>query len=110
MKWLSRIFEPHTRTKARGKPRLLLLNGHHRHLTPEFMEYCKEQQIVVLCLLAHTTHLTQPMDVATFSSVKHWFRQEVEAYLRCGETRVLKSEFMEIYARSRPKGLTSKNI
>jgi transposase-like protein len=73
MGWLKRIFEPHTRDKARGKHRLIILDGHGSHLTPEFMEYCFENCTTALCLPAHTSHLTQPMDVSVFSSIKHWF-------------------------------------
>ena len=110
MGWLKRVFEPSTRNKANGNYRIIILDGHHSHLTPEFMEYCTEHRIIVLCLPAHTSHMTQPMDIAVFSPVKYWFRREVEAYLRCGEIRVPKAEFMEIYARSRPKAITAKNI
>jgi hypothetical protein len=110
MGWLQRIFEPHTQAKANGKHRMIIVDGHHSHLTPEFMEYCIQHRIILLCLPAHTTHLTQPLDVSTFSSVKHWFRLEMDAYLRCGETRVPKAEFMRLYAKSRPLAMTTKNI
>jgi hypothetical protein len=110
MAWLRCVFEPHTRDKANGKHRLIILDGHRSHLTLEFMEYCSEHLIILLCLPAHTSHLTQPMDVSVVSPVKHWFRLEVQAYLRNGEVRVPKAEFMWIYTQTRPKAMTDKNI
>jgi hypothetical protein len=108
--WLNRIFNPSTRAKANGKPRIIIMNEHHSHLTPEFLEACTQRHIILFYLPAHTTHLTQPLDVSVFSPLKHWFHREVEAYLRNGETRVPKAEFMQIYTQTRPQALTIKNI
>jgi hypothetical protein len=34
--WLKHVFNKHTRTRTRGRYRLLILNGHGSHVTPEF--------------------------------------------------------------------------
>src|SRR5947208_207365 len=101
MTWLRQIFEQHTKAKA--------VDGHGSHLTPEFLDYCEKHKIIVLCMPAHTSHILQPMD-RVFPSVKHWFRREVDNWLRFGETRVTKAHFMKIYSKTRPQAMTIKNI
>ena len=107
--WLKEVFDKHTRAKAKGGPRILIIDGHSSHVSPEFLEHCENRHIVVLCLPAHTSHILQPMD-RMFPSYKHWFRREVDKHLRCGEKRITKAYFMDILARSRPMAFTSKNV
>jgi hypothetical protein len=38
--WLQQVFDCYTAAKARRQWRLLILDGHGSHLTPEFLEYC----------------------------------------------------------------------
>jgi hypothetical protein len=37
---------------------MLVLNGYKSHVNAEFNEYYKENNIVLLCLLANSSHLT----------------------------------------------------
>jgi hypothetical protein len=110
LKWLEIHFEPHTRPQRKTDYRFLILDGHSSHLTPEFQEFCRNHRIILLCLPAHTSHMLQPLDVAVFSSLKHWYRREVDSRLRLGDIRVPKSEFLSIYAEARPRAFTDKNI
>jgi hypothetical protein len=107
--WLTKLFDPHTNQKASGQYRILVLDGHGSHVTPEFLEYCEEHKIIVLCLPAHTSHILQPMD-RVFPSVKHWFRREGDSHLRFGAMRVSKAEFMKIYHKTRPLSVTKEHI
>jgi hypothetical protein len=76
LNWLKRHFDPNTKAKARRRHRLLILDGHGSHLTPEFVHYCKDNRIILLCLPPHTSHMLQPLDVSCFSPLKHWFKRE----------------------------------
>src|SRR4051794_36054649 len=109
MAWMEKIFEPQTRDKANGQHRILIVNGHGSHLTPEFLDYAEKHKIIVLLMPSHTSHILQPMD-RVFPSVKHWFRHEVDSWLKLGETRVTKTDFMRIYSKTRPKAMTVETV
>jgi hypothetical protein len=107
--WLKQVFEPNTTRKANGRPRILILDGHGSHLTPEFLDYCDEHRIVILCLPPHTSHILQPMD-RMFPAYKHWFRREVDRRLRLSQIKVTKTQFLDILRISRPRGFTAENV
>ena len=66
--WLETVFDPQTRDKATGFPRLLVVDGHSSHYSYEFIEYAHSTNIVVLCLPPHTTHVLQSMSIFTLLS------------------------------------------
>jgi hypothetical protein len=103
--WIEKNFEPCTRDKANGQYRILIIDGYGSHLTPEFLDYSEKHKIIVLLMPAYTSHILQPMD-RVFPSVKHWFRCKVDSWLRLGETRVTKADFMRIYSKTRLKAMT----
>jgi hypothetical protein len=39
--WLEHVFEKHTAHRTKGVYRLLILDGHSSHVTPEFDLFCK---------------------------------------------------------------------
>ncbi|KAJ5903888.1 hypothetical protein N7504_006271 [Penicillium tannophilum] len=41
----------------KGKYRLLVLDGHGSHLTPEFDEICSQNDVVPICMPAHSVHM-----------------------------------------------------
>ena len=57
--------------QARSKRayRMVILSGHESHHSADFETYCKEKNIIALCLPAHTSHLTQPLDIGCFSTL-----------------------------------------
>ena len=68
--WLSTVFEPYTALRTKGIYRLLILDGHGSHITPEFDLFCTEHKIITLCMPAHSSHLLQPLDVSCFATLK----------------------------------------
>jgi hypothetical protein len=48
-----RHFDKHISSRTTGVYRLLVLDGHDSHLSAEFELFCKEHNIVTLCILAH---------------------------------------------------------
>ena len=51
-----------------SRPVLLILNGHSSHVSIEAIEFARSNNIHMLCLPAHTTHILQPLDVGVFKS------------------------------------------
>lgn len=50
------------------RPILLLYDGHSTHLDPRLIDAAIENQIIILKLPPHSSHLLQPMDLAFFKS------------------------------------------
>jgi len=68
-KWLSEIFEPQTReTCSKGlRKRLLIVDGHSSHVNRRFIDFCGDNDIILLVFPPHTTHRLQPLDVSVFA-------------------------------------------
>jgi hypothetical protein len=76
LEWLKRVFDPQTRERANGKPRMLLCDGFGTHETLEILEFCFENNIILCRLPSHTSHKLQPCDVAVFAPLKAAYRVE----------------------------------
>ena len=90
--WLREDFEPHTREKANGKPRVLICDGHGSHLTGDFVEHCYRNNIKLLILPPHSSHFTQPLDIAIFSPLKEYLTQALLPLLNTHINTVQKFE------------------
>lgn len=86
------------------------MNGHDSHLTPDFLDYCHAEKIKLLCLLAHSTHLLQPLDVAVFSPLQTYYSQFVDHNSQNGAGIIDKVLFLKGYAQIQPKAYTEANI
>ncbi len=70
IEWIKH-FDAEMKTKACGRCRLLLIDGHSSHYTLGFLEYAHEHCIEVLYYPSHSTHIYQGLDVVIFSVLKH---------------------------------------
>jgi len=96
MDWI-RHFEKHTRPRTVGGYRLLILNGHESHHLDEFEEYCKENNIITLCMPPHSSHILQPLDVRCFSPLKKAYGQQIEDMMRAHITHITKDDFFPAF-------------
>jgi hypothetical protein len=108
--WLQQVFEPQTRSRTVGRYRLLILDGHGSHMTPEFDKFCKENSILIECMPAHSSHLHQPLDVGCFSVLKRVYGDLVRAKMAVGVHHIDKPLFLELFFEAHTKTFTSKNI
>jgi hypothetical protein len=63
-------FDQHTKAGQVGAYRLLILDGHESHLNQDSKDYCLGNNILMLCMPAHSSHILQPLDVVLFSPLK----------------------------------------
>ena len=110
LKWLTEIFEPNTASKSIGKYRLLILDGHGSHATPEFDQYCSDRSIITLCMPPHSSHLLQPLDVGCFSPLKRAYGTQISEFIRLGIHHVDKAEFLLAFMQARIEALSIRNI
>jgi hypothetical protein len=108
--WLKQVFEKHSAHRTRGVYRLLILDGHGSHLTPEFDLFCAEHSIITLCMPPHSSHLLQPCDVSFFAVLKRLYGQQIQGYIRSGSHHIDKQDFLEAYLIARTAAATTANI
>ena len=79
------------------------------HVGEDSAVFCRENDIILYCLLANATHLIQPMDVGFFSPLKDVFAKRVLEWQRnhLGEA-LTKTEFHEVLGMAWPKVATVK--
>jgi hypothetical protein len=107
--WIQHFYR-HTEFRSSGAYRLLILDGHSNHATPEFDQFCTENKIITLCMPPHTSHLLQPLDVGCFSPRKAAYRHEISELARQGVFHVDKPDFLWIYTRIRLIALSDQSI
>ncbi|CAI6101447.1 unnamed protein product [Clonostachys chloroleuca] len=111
LEWLQRVFIPETAPADPSEARLLIVDGHGSHATPEFMWECFQNNIFLLFLPAHTSHVLQPLDLGVFSALKAAYRRHLERLDEMLDlTTIGKANFLECYAKARKEALTAKNI
>jgi hypothetical protein len=76
--WMQHVFDPQTRDRAGGKPRLLISDGFGPHESLEVLKFCYTNQIILCRLPSHTSHKLQPCDVGVFGPLKAAYRSQVE--------------------------------
>jgi hypothetical protein len=110
LQWLKRVFDPKTKERANGRPRVLILDGFGTHETLEILEYCFANNIVLCRLPSHTSHKLQPCNVAVFGPLKTAYREQVERLERGGVNTIGKQHFTSLYKPARERAFTPKNI
>ncbi|KAF4547211.1 Hypothetical protein D9617_52g060320 [Elsinoe fawcettii] len=103
-------FHQHTDLTRKSKWRLLIFDGHGSHMTTEFKEFCLQNNILTLCMPAHSSYILQPLDVSCFAPMKKAYGQQVEAKMRLGNNHIDKAEFLSAFAIVHRQAMTTGNI
>ena len=107
---MQHVFDPATRARADGKPRVLITNGFGPYDSLEVMTFCFENNITLCRLPSHTSHKLQPCNVGVFGPLKAAYREQVEHLFRGGAETVGRQHFTLLYNRARECALTERNI
>ena len=105
-KWLAEVFIP--QTKDVKKPLLLLVDGHTSHQSIRTSEVCAKNGIILYALLAHASHLLQPLDVGVFQHFKSEWREQVRR--QTDVDIVTKRSFASVFKEVFTKIEQNKNI
>lgn len=108
--WIKQCFEPLTKMKANGAPRLLVLDGHGSHITAAVIRFCMDHNILIVLLPPHSSHLTQPLDVGIFSPLKTAMSKKLDTILRYGVPNIKKFEWANCYRDARPSAFKESNV
>ena len=86
------MFLPAAR-KLDGK-KVLICDNVAFHISLKVLELSEANNVSFICLPPHSTHLTQPLDVAVFRSVKGEWRHLLSEWKENKENEVIKMEDM----------------
>ena len=109
LEWLKH-FDKHTRGRRQGAWRMLVLDGHESHVNAEFDEYCKENNIITICLPPHSSHLTQPLDIGLFAALKIAYGAEISNLIKMHITHITKDDFFPAFKAAFLKAFTPENV
>ena len=109
LEWI-RHFDQHTKSRAKGAYRMLVLDGHESHKSPAFDVFCKDNNIITLCLPAHSSHLLQPLDVGCFNPLKRAYGKALEDFIKSHVNHITKTEFLIAFHAAHVAAITPQNI
>ena len=99
LKWFN-FFPP-------ARPVLLIEDGHSSHVSLNVIKLARDNNIHLLCLPAHPTHLLQPLDVGVFKSLKSNFSK---SYLVAHPGQVITSDVLaSLLGQAWPQPVTPVN-
>ena len=94
-----------------ARPVLLIEDGHASHISIEVIKLARENDVHLLCLPAHTTHILQPLDVGVFKSFKAHFSKACHKYLAANPGRVITTDIIAaLVGEAWPLSVTPLNI
>ena len=93
-----------------ARPILLIQDGHTSHTSIDLIELARENNIHLLCLLPHTTHVLQPLDVGVFKLFKANFSKACTKYSKYPGRVVTVDKLASLVAEAWPLSLTTVNV
>ena len=92
-------------------PHLILYDGHKSHISLTLASWAKKHNVVLFVLPPHSSHVTQPLDVAIFGPFKAMYYSECQAYMRRNPgANVSKYQIAELTAKPYLKALAAENL
>lgn len=91
-----------------GRYRLLVLDGHGSHLTPQFHKACND--IIAICVPPHSSHLLQPLDVGCFGPLTRAYGSYTQSKAQLGINHIDKLDFLEMFLNAHQEVFKPHNI
>ena len=90
---------------------MLLLDGHSSHYEPDTIRLAAEEEVIILCLPPHTTHVSQPLDVSFFRPLKVYWSEGCHMYMQENPGRVVtKYQFSSLFSVAWYKAIKPENL
>ena len=94
--WLANIFFPSVQNKATF-PIILFVDGHKSHVNLSVSEFCRDHDIILYCLPAHSSHALQPLDVACFGPIKRKWNDKLSEFRSKNNVPMNKAHFFSVF-------------
>jgi hypothetical protein len=112
--WLTKVFDRHTREKARnGRDyRLLFLDGNRSHITHRFLWFCANNRILLMECPSNSSLRLQPLDAGLFSQLTNFYDQNLDKLRRkgYGSCPIGKRHFWGLFKPAYDAAFTDENI
>lgn len=108
--WIVEDFDRQTKDKAAGKTRVLLMDGHSSHYTPELLDFARANNIIILGYPPHCTHALQGLDVVCFARMKEAWKEEINRFEELHRSKVTKGDFTEVFGRAFLRAFTRDTV
>ncbi|KAI4520798.1 DDE-domain-containing protein, partial [Schizophyllum commune Loenen D] len=96
--WFETCFIPQAKARnTTGEKILLIFDGHGSHTTPEIIDLAIENNIILYCLPAHTTHKLQPLDVGVFGPFSDAWIRKCNDWAEQTDKEMPRGEFVREY-------------
>jgi hypothetical protein len=103
------IFLPQTACGA--QTRLLLCDNHGSHITVEIMYQCFLNNVQLVYMPPHSSHILQPLDIGVFSALKRRYRKDITNFARYDEIKPIeRAQLIQFYAKARQHIFTPRYI
>jgi hypothetical protein len=88
-----------------------LYDGHRSHISVTVIEWAQAHNIVIFVLPPHTSHVTQPLDVAVFGPFRKFYNQSVQRFKRQHPlVSITKLNITPLICQSYIKAFTPSNL
>jgi len=91
--WLQHFIKE-TKSDGNSLWKVMILDSHTSHMTPELRLMAAEYNIHLYTLPSHLTHVLQPLDVGIFQPYKHWHKEAVHLSIRKLDLKYTVSSFI----------------
>lgn len=92
--YLRNVFHPWLVQSQTSFPVIVFLDGHSSHVCYQTIEFCREKDIVLICLYPNSTHVLQPLDVSFFRGLKvRWNRELIDWRIKRAGEPLTRTEF-----------------
>jgi hypothetical protein len=86
------------------------LDGHESHHSTDFELFCKDNDIVTLCMPPHSSYKLQPLDLGYFWALKRAYGRAIEDIMRAHQTHISKEDFFPAFHTAFLAAMTEYNI
>ena len=80
LSWFEKLFLPSVKAQLDSGPVVLIFDGHHSHISIKLLELARANNVHLVCLPAHTSHILQPLDVGVFGPMKATWKRVLKEY------------------------------
>ena len=76
---------------------MLLINNYDNHIFIKFNEYCKFNNIIIINIFAHSSHLLQLLNVGLYIFLKFAYSHQINFFICIFINYIIKIEFFITY-------------
>ena len=111
MIYFYKCFKLKIRKSLKERYRFLIFNEHTLYINIKIIKFCINNDIILLCLFAHITHILQSLNIEFFQFLAIAYRKHLKKYTRYERNYTInKSNFIRLIQMIRKNAITKQNI